>query len=403
MPSFPDQHRRRAVLVVFPFCCDRVGHGNIQRTLAIATFLARHEVDIDLLYQGNPKVPSREAEFARSFRRVLRVDAWQSSSHADVVMEREAFYAAHEPPPPNLTPGTALTVAARGLLDALPYDAVLSSYAWTAPIYEPLARRALRIVDLHDIVSLHAQRQMQATAAPAVYAIAEATERHLWTKWDVLLAITPEEAALVAAHRRPSQRVLTIPHAMPTVDAPDGDPDVFVYIGSDNAANRHAVTWLLTRVWPGVATARPRARLRLAGLICDAVRATPLVGTPGLELAGFVDRPMEVLTAGAISVAPYLFGSGLKIKIVEAAAAGRAIVTTSIGAEGTGMRGGEHLLVADDEETFAAAMLKLLDDAVERRRLMQAARTHASRAFSAHNCYHPLLDLVRAHELVPES
>jgi hypothetical protein len=48
------------VLIVFPWCLDRMGHGNIQRVLAMARYLSAHGVAVDLVYQGNPGVPSRE-------------------------------------------------------------------------------------------------------------------------------------------------------------------------------------------------------------------------------------------------------------------------------------------------------------------------------------------------------
>jgi succinoglycan biosynthesis protein ExoO len=261
----------------------------------------------------------------------------------------------------------------------------------------------LRIADLQDVLSVHARRHGEVTGTPGAFSLSEATERFLWTQWDVLLAITQDDVALIAPHRRPSQCLMAVPHATPVIDGPEGDPNRFVYIGSDNAANRHAVTWLLAHVWPRVVATRPRARLRLVGLICETLRATPLASAPGLELAGFVDAPGDELTSGALSVAPYLFGSGLKIKVVEAAAAGRAIVTTPMGLEGTDMRHGEHLLVAESSEAFADAMLTLLDDHGLRRRVMSGAREHASRTFSPPACYGPLLDVLQRQERSKET
>ena len=104
------------------------------------------------MYQGNPYVPSREHEFAPRFRRVLRVPAWRASDDQHIVRQWTSFFGDVEPPPSNLAPGTALTVLVRGLLDAMEYTAVIGTYAWTAPIYEPLAHRALRIADVQDIL-----------------------------------------------------------------------------------------------------------------------------------------------------------------------------------------------------------------------------------------------------------
>ena len=389
-----------SVLVVFPWCLDHIGHGNIQRILAIANYLAASNVAVDLVYQGNPFVPTREHEFAR-FRRVLRVPAWRSSDDQRIVREWTRFFGDVEPPPSNLSPGTALTVLVRGLLDAMEYTAVIGTYAWTAPIYEPLAHRALRIADVQDILYLHGARSLQATGTPSNFSMNADTEAFLWRKWDVLLAITPEEARVIEPAMRPSQVLLTVPHAMRLVALDESHGERVLYMGSDNPSNQQAVAWLLKEVWPKVRAARPTATLRLAGLICKPISSTPLADTPGLEIAGFVEEPERELAEAAVIVAPYLYGSGLKIKVVETAGIGRALVTTSGGIEGTGLQPDEHALVSDDPEVFARGVVRLLDDPALRRTLATAARAHVAKVFSDDACYGPLLKLLRARAEMP--
>lgn len=384
-----------AVLVVFPWCLDRIGHGNMQRVLALAGFLSRHGVAVDLIYQGNPRVPSREHEFS-GFRRVTRVASWESSDDARLRSAWDAFYAGYEPPSWNLCPGTALTGVVRGLLDAVDYTAVISSYAWTAPMFEGLARRALRIVDLHDILSIHAARCGETTGTVAPFSMTMQTEQFLWRQWDVLLAITPEEAGVIAPVLSPSQRLLTVPHGVVPAAPREPVADTVVYVGSDNHSNHAAVSWLLTDVWPHVLAARPHATLRVVGLVCGPLRNTPLAATPHVEWVGFVERPAAELASAAVCVAPYLYGSGLKIKVVEAAGAGRPIVTTTAGAEGSGFVNGTHALIEDDAGAFAGAIVRLLDDHDLQRRLASSARDHVQGAFSEQACYGALLDLLRA-------
>ena len=71
-------------------------------------------------------------------------------------------------------------------------------------------------------------------------------------------------------------------------------------------------------------------------------------------------------------IAPLLSGSGTRFKILEAWAAGRAVVSTTLGAEGLGARDGEHLLLADDPNDFADAVLRLCNDSSLRARLGDA-------------------------------
>ena len=165
-----------SVLVVFPWCADHLGHGNIQRVLAIAEYLARHGVAVDFVYQGNPRVASRAHEWTR-FRRVIRVEGWRSSQDAAITRDVADFYSGFEPAPANFGPGTALIGVVRGLLDAIDYTAVIATYAWTAPMFGPLTRRALRIADVQDIISRHGQRCEAATGKPTAFSMAEDTER----------------------------------------------------------------------------------------------------------------------------------------------------------------------------------------------------------------------------------
>ncbi len=390
-----------SVLVVFPWCLDHIGHGNIQRILAIANYLSASGVAVDLVYQGNPYVPSREHEFAPRFRRVLRVPAWRASDDQHIVRQWTNFFGDVEPPPSNLCPGTALTVLVRGLLDAMDYTAVIGTYAWTAPIYEPLAHRALRIADVQDILYLHGERSLQATGTQSNFSMKADTEAFFWRKWDVLLAITPEEARVIEPEMRPSQILMTVPHAMRLVGLEESRGERVLYMGSDNPSNQQAVTWLLRDVWPRVRAAKPSATLRLAGLICKPISQTPFADTPGLEIAGFVEDAQRELAEAAVVVAPYLYGSGLKIKVVETAGVGRALVTTTGGIEGTGLRPDEHLLVSDDPEVFARDVVRLLDDPELRRRLTTAARDHVAATFSDDACYGPLLKLLRARAELP--
>jgi Glycosyl transferases group 1 len=384
------------VLIVFPWCLDRLGHGNIQRVLSMSRYLAQQGFAVDLVYQGNSGVAPCNHQLT-GFRRILRVETRRSRDHTRIAREQSRFYAGLDRPAASLTPGTAITRAVRNLLEQIDYTAVISSYAWTAPIFEPLEHRALRIVDLHDIISLHSVRSQAATGSVSPYSLSERTEAFLWRKWDVLLAITPEEANIVASTLRVTQRLLTIPHAAHIPASTKGNETVVVYTASDNASNQHALKWLLTDVWPRVCLARPDANLRVVGLVCDIVRSTPLAYAPNVDLVGFVaDLGSELAHAG-ICVAPYLYGTGLKIKIIDAAAAGRAIVTTSAGIEGTGMRPGEHVLVADDPDIFAGAILRLLDDKELRTRLAETAREFVRHAFSEDACYGPLVGVLRAH------
>jgi glycosyltransferase involved in cell wall biosynthesis len=93
-----------------------------------------------------------------------------------------------------------------------------------------------------------------------------------------------------------------------------------------------------------------------------------------------VNDAVAALARAKLAVVPLLSGSGTRFKILEAWAAGRAVVSTTLGAEGLDARDGEHLVIADDAETFATAIARLLQDDALRARLGSAGAGALSRS-----------------------
>lgn len=386
----------RAVLIVYPFCLDHVGHGNIQRILAIARFLTASGFTVDLVYQGATTTQKVEAQYA-GFRRVFAVEGGAPSSADEECTRRlTAFYGCHELPPANMRPSAPLTMLVRSLIEGESYHAVVATYAFTAPIFEGIGRRVLTVCDVQDVMHEHADACRQTTGQASAFTMPQATEEFLWRHWDVLVAITPEDEARIRRDLLPHQYLLTARHAAGAcapVAAPGAD-DVAFYAGSSNQSNVQSVTWLLEDVWPLVLQVRPSARLRLAGLICAALPER-LRRTPGVEFLGFQEDLTAEIAGCGVLVAPYLYGSGLKIKVVEAACAGKAVVTTSAGLRGTGLESGRAIEVHDDPAAYARAVAGLLGDRQRRNALAGIARDQAAAVFSDTACYEPLATAIR--------
>jgi glycosyltransferase involved in cell wall biosynthesis len=98
-----------------------------------------------------------------------------------------------------------------------------------------------------------------------------------------------------------------------------------------------------------------------------------------VEVTGSVPSIVEHLRASAVVVVPLRVGGGTRLKIYEAMATGKAVVSTSVGAEGLDVENGVDLILADQPEAFAAAVQSLLQDRELRRRYEVAARACANR------------------------
>ncbi len=378
------------LLIVCPFCLDHVGHGNIQRILALGRYLAANGAPVDLVYQGRARVPRVDAQYSAFRRAVAAAGRAPSSEEAEHAERLATFYGDRELPRPIMRPSAPLTALARSFMDTEPYVAAIGVYAFAAPIFANLRRRVLTICDVQDVIHAHGDGAVQATGQAGRFEMPAATEGFLWRQWDVLVAITPEDERRIRPEILPHQHLVSARHAaIEARTASPGRDDVAFYAGSNNSSNVHAVTWLLERVWPLVRRARPAATLRVAGLICSALPAQ-LQHEPGVEVLGFQQDIDGETAACGVVVAPYLYGSGLKIKVVEAACAGKAIVTTSAGMVGTGLEKARALEAHDEPEAFANALSRLLGDRIARETLGEHARIQASTLFSAGACYAPI-------------
>ncbi|HUB80382.1 MAG TPA: glycosyltransferase [Bryobacteraceae bacterium] len=140
------------------------------------------------------------------------------------------------------------------------------------------------------------------------------------------------------------------------------EPATMLFLGSfRHDPNRVAVDWFVREVLPLVRLRVPGARLVIAG--SEPPPAHTYADAEGhLEMLGFVDDIRQPLARYAVFVCPVLSGSGVRVKLLEAFAAGIPVVSTTIGAEGLAGKDGEFCALADTAAGFAERVVKLLGD-----------------------------------------
>jgi glycosyltransferase involved in cell wall biosynthesis len=142
-------------------------------------------------------------------------------------------------------------------------------------------------------------------------------------------------------------------------------------------ANRDAVEWFLDAIWPLIKTEVPEARFHAVGARPSPRILEAAAAGDGVEAPGFVDDVRPLVGRCAVYIVPLRVGGGTRLKMVDAMAQGKAIVATSLGAEGIDGENGKHFLLADDPATFARTVVGLLRDADARAKLGAAARQRA--------------------------
>lgn len=170
-----------------------------------------------------------------------------------------------------------------------------------------------------------------------------------------------------------ARRTLLIPNgvdpellALPAVAAPT--ERVLFFGGFGWEPNVDGAKRFVREVWPLIRRERPTAELRIAGTRAEERVGPAVEGVDGVRVLGFVRDLVPELACARVVVAPLWLGGGTRIKVLEALAAARPVVGTTIGVERIGFEHGMHGLVADDARGLASATIRVLaDDALASR------------------------------------
>jgi glycosyltransferase involved in cell wall biosynthesis len=151
-----------------------------------------------------------------------------------------------------------------------------------------------------------------------------------------------------------------------------------MFVGAmDWEPNIDAVEFFCKDIWPSIRAQVPQAKFRIVGRNPD--RRVQNVVDSSVEVTGRVPAVIDHLRQAAVVIVPLRIGGGTRLKIYEAMAAGKAIVSTSVGAEGLDVHHEQDILLADDPKKFAEAVIMLLQGKDARRRYERAAAELAAR------------------------
>jgi len=164
---------------------------------------------------------------------------------------------------------------------------------------------------------------------------------------------------------------------------PAGNGAGLVFVGGMSwHPNRDAMRWFIEAVWPRVRRLVPQARLEVVGSHpAPEVRRAQARGL-GVHATGLVEDIRPYVREAALVVCPLRIGGGTRLKILDAWAMGKAVISTTVGCEGLGAVSGRELEIADSPEVFATRVVELLADPQRRRRLGSAGRARAAEEFA---------------------
>ncbi len=266
--------------------------------------------------------------------------------------------------------------------------------AWTMLVVQQVSPQSRLVFDNHNAETALQRRTMQtdwqtvSRWSAAFYSSVQVWKLGRYERWacltaDAVTAVSDTDQRLL------SEMVPEIGHTIVVVpNCIDTEPYLsltvdtavlydLVFVGKmDYRPNVDAVLWFGQEIWPRILAARPETTWAIVGQKPHA-RLDVVQEWAGVTLTGFVDSVLPYLAGAKVIIMPLRMGSGTRLKFIEACAAGKAIVTTAVGAEGFPVQAGVEAYVANEPEWFAEHVLGALRHEEGRASLGAAAQNLA--------------------------
>ena len=226
------------------------------------------------------------------------------------------------------------------------------------------------------------------------YAAAEArwikeVEREACERVSVAMVCSSTDRELLQEFR-PELPVFVVPNSVDTdlytpneIGSPDENAPVLLFQGAmDWYPNRDAVEFFVNNIFPFILKQFPSARFVVAGRNPPPEFVKRLEVRDSVEFTGTVPDMRPYLSSATLVVVPLRLGSGTRIKILEACAAGKAVVSTKLGAEGLDLVENKEIILAEEAAEFGRAVTSLLEDPVQRAAIARAGRAKIIERYS---------------------
>jgi len=279
--------------------------------------------------------------------------------------------------------------AVRRRLDTLlrqdTYDIVLCDFMEAAGVV-PWDWPTPKVLFTHNVEATIWRRHYEVAQNPIWKAISwwewrrmEAAERRYLRLANQVLTVSEADRDVFAHFVEPG-KITVIPtgvdvdYFQPT--PAEETPNSLVFIGSmDWLPNEDAILYFVDAILPSIKRQCPGVSLEVVGRNPSRKLQALAEREKSMRLTGWVEDIRPFVARGSACIVPLRIGGGTRLKIFEAMAMGKAVVSTSVGAEGLPVRSGENILLADTPNEFADSVISLLRDPQERKRLGASART----------------------------
>ncbi|MHB8412006.1 MAG: glycosyltransferase family 4 protein [Candidatus Acidiferrales bacterium] len=375
-----------------------------------------HEVTF-IAFADRSETNGNVPELSRICRKVIFVpnDLRSLSSSGDY-MRRIWQLRSRIPYGVALSQSPEMSAQVRGLLRSGEVDAVLCEQTDLA-INLPATMPVPLIADFHNVDHLILERYLEFEGNPWKRLYVRTESRRV-RDWERLVCQSAALALVCSAYD--GDLLVRMCSATPIFVVPNvvdvnhyGSPDredpfrIIFQGGMDWYPNRDAVEFFITSILPHVRQQVPAAQFCVAGRNPPPEFVQRFRNIPNVKFTGTVPDMRAEIVISAISVVPLRIGSGTRLKILEAAAMAKAIVSTRLGAEGLDFLNSREIVLEDDPKRFAEAVAALLGNQHRRRDIGVAARARVEKQYSfaalRQAIQTAMTSVVKAHECKDQS
>ncbi len=286
-------------------------------------------------------------------------------------------------------------VVARALLELLRrehFDIILCDFLFSADVI-PWDWTCPKVLFTHNVEEQIWRRHFQVTRNPIWKAVSwreyqtmRSAERRYVRLADHVLTVSESDRSYFAAYADPA-KLTVVPTGVDVEYFQPGsapkNPDTLVFTGSmDWLPNEDAISYFAESILSHLQREVPGVKLNVVGRRPSRRLLKLASESTGIVVTGEVPDIRPMVHNSCVYVVPLRIGGGTRIKIFEAMAMGKAIVSTSVGAEGLPVRHNENIILADDPEDFAKQVARLLRDQETRERIGRAARILVEQNYS---------------------
>ncbi len=259
----------------------------------------------------------------------------------------------------------------------VPFDVSVPKVVFTHNVENRIWERHYRVAKTRPKRML-AKREWKSLAA---------IERKYLNAADLVLAVSDADGAEFVSWGISPNKVRSVPTGVDTsFFAPrvqNTTAPTLVFTGSmDWMPNQDGILWFLNEIYPSIQAQVPNLKLQVVGRKPPQTILDACAKYPGVTATGWVDDIRDYLGDSDVCIVPLRVGSGTRLKIFEAMAMGKAIVSTTIGAEGLPVTDQKDILLADTPADFVVGVLSLLSDNAKRGQIGLAARELVEKSYS---------------------